>query len=60
MLSERLPSTSYLRAYGGAPGLDFIPGSFASQMIAYGVPEGLVHKIFYENPARFFGFIKET
>lgn len=52
--------SSYLRAYGGAPGLDFIPGSFASQMIAYGVPEGLVHKIFYENPARFFGFIKET
>ncbi len=48
--------SSYLKAYNGSPGLSYIPGIFAKLMCEYGVTEQTVHKIFYENPARFLAF----
>lgn len=44
---------SYLKAYNGAPGLEFIPKHFAGMMKEYGISEEIVNKIFNENPGNF-------
>ncbi|MCL2217509.1 MAG: hypothetical protein FWB91_10905 [Defluviitaleaceae bacterium] len=47
---------SYLKAYGGSPGMEFIPKTLAKQMPEYGISDTLINKIFVENPARFLAF----
>jgi len=47
---------SYMKAYGGSPGLEYIPGILAKNMLEYGISEDLIYKIFYENPARYLAF----
>ena len=45
--------SSYLKAYGGGPGLEYLPRYFQFYMKEYGLSDEIIHKIFYENPARF-------
>jgi len=45
--------SSYLKAYNGAPGFEFIPKYLPAIMIQYGISEEIIRKIFYENPKQF-------
>lgn len=47
---------SYLKAYNGAPGLEYLPKYFQTYLKEYGVEEKTIHKIFYENPMRFLSY----
>ena len=44
---------SYLKAYGGEPGLEFIPKEFPALMREYGISEEVINRIFVENPKNF-------
>lgn len=46
---------SYWKAYGGKPGLTYLLTTFKDKMKAMGL-ETYLQKIFFENPARIFGF----
>ncbi len=48
--------SSYLQAYGGEPGLEFIPRHMPLMMKEYGIDENIIHKIFIENPKRFLAY----
>ena len=47
---------SYLKAYNGAPGLEFIPKHFPQILLDYGVDQNVVEKMFYKNPMEFLAF----
>lgn len=47
---------SYLQAYGGQPGLAFIPKKLPDMMIDYGIDEEVIKKIFIENPKTFLAY----
>ena len=42
----------YYRAYGGAPGLDYLLTEFSAAMAARGLDDTIRHRIFVETPAR--------
>jgi len=47
---------SYLQAYGGEPGLEFIPKELPSLMKLYGISEEVIQRIFIENPKEFLAY----
>jgi phosphotriesterase-related protein len=47
---------SYLKAYNGAPGFEFIPKYLPSLMKEYGVDDETINNIFYENPKKFLAY----
>lgn len=46
----------YYRVHGGAPGLTWLLGDFSSAMAAAGLDDGLRHRLFVDNPARYLAF----
>ena len=53
-LSGDMGKKCYLQAYGGEPGLGYIPGDFTRQLIAQGFTQGQVDQILEYNPRRVF------
>lgn len=47
---------SYLKAYNGAPGLEFIPKHFTKILADYGVEEEVINNMFYENAKEFLAY----
>lgn len=47
---------SYLKSYGGSPGLDFIPRQLPGLMREYGISDEVIQRIFVENPKEFLAF----
>lgn len=47
---------SYWKAYGGTPGLSFLLTSFRTQMMAAGLDERFLEKLFVSNPAAAYSF----
>jgi phosphotriesterase-related protein len=47
-----LARKSYLRAYGGGPGLAYVPGQFVQRMRDQGFDEDVIANVFINNPAR--------
>ncbi len=48
----------YWTAYGGAPGMTFLLGSFAADMRARGLGDDEQAVLFVDNPARLYGFLE--
>ena len=44
---------SYLQAYNGEPGLEFLPKHFPGLMREYGISDEIIQRIFVENPKSF-------
>jgi phosphotriesterase-related protein len=53
MLSSDFGRCSYLHAYGGSPGLDYLVREFVDEMIERGIPPAALEKMLVDNPARF-------
>ncbi|MBL4767504.1 MAG: phosphotriesterase-related protein [Rhodobacteraceae bacterium] len=51
LISGDMGRASYLAGYGGGPGFAYIKTKFIPRMIAEGVSEENIHRIFVENPA---------
>lgn len=47
---------SYLKSYGGSPGLDFIPKHMPGLMREYGISDEVIERIFIENPKEFLAY----
>ncbi|NLY90404.1 MAG: hypothetical protein GX081_02205 [Firmicutes bacterium] len=47
---------SYLKSYGGSPGLEFIPRQLPGLMREYGISEEVIQRIFIDNPKEFLAF----
>jgi predicted metal-dependent phosphotriesterase family hydrolase len=47
---------SYLRVYGGSPGLSWLLGDFSALMLERGIPQPAIDDCFVANPARAFAF----
>jgi 5-phospho-D-xylono-1,4-lactonase len=52
MISGDMGRRSYLRAYGGGPGFEYILSKFVPRLRANGFDEALIELIFVTNPAR--------
>lgn len=52
LVSGDMGRRSYLRAYGGGPGFDYILGTFVPRLRRAGFDEGLIETIFVHSPAR--------
>jgi 5-phospho-D-xylono-1,4-lactonase len=48
--------SSYLKSYGGSPGLEFIPRHLPELMKSYDISDEVIQKIFYENPKEFLAY----
>lgn len=48
--------SSYLKAYGGSPGLEFVSRDIPSLMREYGIDETVIKDIFFENPKQFLAY----
>jgi predicted metal-dependent phosphotriesterase family hydrolase len=55
LISGDLGRKSYWKAYGGTPGLDYIPKTFLSMLCAAGLTAGQAEALVVGNPARAFG-----
>ena len=55
LISGDLGRKSYWGAYGGRPGLDYIPKTFLSMLCAAGLSTGQAEALVVANPARAFG-----
>ena len=55
LISGDLGRKSYWGAYGGKPGLDYIPKTFLSMLCAAGLSTGQAEALVVANPARAFG-----
>lgn len=55
LLGSDMARASYLRAYGGGPGLDYILSRFLPRLRREGMPEEAIEDIMIHNPARAFG-----
>jgi len=53
LISGDMGRRSYLKAYGGGPGFDFLLTQFVPRLLDEGFSETLVKKFFEENPRRF-------
>jgi phosphotriesterase-related protein len=47
---------SYLQAYGGEPGLEFIPKHLPELMKLYGISEEVIRRIFIDNPKEYLAY----
>lgn len=56
MISGDMARRSYLRSYGGGPGLDYIPSKFVPRLLEEGLVKEQVDQVFIENPARWLAF----
>lgn len=54
LLGTDMARASYLRAYGGGPGLDYTLTCFLPRLLREGVPKAAVDDIMIHNPARAF------
>jgi phosphotriesterase-related protein len=52
LVSGDMGRRSYLRAYGGRPGFEYILREFVPRLRRQGFDDGLVETIFVRNPAR--------
>jgi len=52
LISGDMGRASYLKAYGGGPGFEFIIKKFIPRMLAEGFTENEIKTIFYDNPKR--------
>jgi predicted metal-dependent phosphotriesterase family hydrolase len=48
----------YYRVHGGGPGLAWLLGGFSEAMAAAGFDDGLRHRLFVDNPARYLAFAR--
>jgi len=55
LLGSDMARASYLRAYGGGPGLDYILVRFLPRLRREGVSQEAIDDIMVHNPARAFG-----
>ena len=55
LISADMGRQSYLHAYGGGPGFEYILKKFIPRLKKEGVSEEDIHTIFVENPARWLG-----
>lgn len=53
IVSGDMGRKSYLKAYGGGPGFDFLLRKFAPRMVREGIPQRVVDKFFVDNPHRY-------
>lgn len=53
LISGDMGRRSYLKAYGGGPGFEYLLRDFAPRLVAEGLPEDLVRRFFQDNPQRF-------
>ena len=53
LISGDMGRRSYLKAYGGGPGFEYLLRQFAPRLRAEGFPDALVDKFFVANPQRF-------
>lgn len=56
MMSMDAGRRIYFKAYGGGPGLEYIPTVIIPRLRAMGIEEKTVEKIFIQNPSRFLSF----
>lgn len=56
LVSGDMGRKSYLRAYGGGPGLEYIITKFVRRLLEERLSETVISKIFVENPARWLQF----
>jgi phosphotriesterase-related protein len=47
-----LARKSYLEAYGGGPGMAYVPGQFTKRLKEEGFPDEVIADVFVNNPAR--------
>lgn len=47
---------SYLKAYNGSPGLEFIPKYLPDMMREYGISDDVITRIFFDNPKEFLAY----
>lgn len=52
LISGDMGRASYLKAYGGGPGFEFIIQKFIPRMLAEGFSQAEINKIFVDNPKR--------
>lgn len=55
LISADMGRQSYLHAYGGGPGFEYILKKFIPRLKKEGISEEDIHTIFVENPARWLG-----
>jgi len=53
MISGDMGRRSYLKAYGGGPGFDFLLTKFVPRLLAEGWDQKLVDRVFVRNPAEY-------
>lgn len=52
LISGDMGRKSYLSAYGGGPGFEFIIKKFTKRMLEEGITKDIINKIFIKNPAK--------
>jgi len=57
LISGDMGRRSYLKAYGGGPGLTFIITQFIPRLKESGWDDNLINKIFIKNPAKYLAFL---
>jgi predicted metal-dependent phosphotriesterase family hydrolase len=60
MLSSDFGRRSYLHAYGGEPGLDYLLRSWMPALIARGIPATAMQRMLIDNPARFLSYDRDS
>ncbi len=55
MMSMDAGRRIYFKAYGGGPGLEYIPTVIIPRLRTMGIEEKTIEKIFIHNPSRFLG-----
>ena len=58
LVSGDMGRRSYLRAYGGGPGFEYILGKFVPRLRREGFDDGLIETFFVHNPARWLDDIR--
>jgi phosphotriesterase-related protein len=57
LLGNDLGRVSYLKSFGGGPGLDYVMSTFIPRLRSEGVSDTEINDILVENPKRFFSFL---
>ncbi len=56
MISGDMGRRSYLKAYGGGPGFEYIINKFIPRLMKYGWDDDLIQQVFVANPAQWLDF----
>ncbi|HHV82282.1 phosphotriesterase family protein [Tepidanaerobacter syntrophicus] len=59
LISGDMGRKSYLSAYGGGPGFEYIIKKFTKRMLEEGIEQKIINKIFIENPANWLQIEKD-